>query len=239
MNRKYSQAIINRKSNGFIPVIPDIKCRSPKEGDLLRGRNPVEIALMLEDYGAPALSVVTERDYFCGSIDLMQKISSLVKIPVLRKDFINSTEEIKISKESGADAVLLISSMLTQSELKKLYEYAVEIELEPLVETHTAAEMEFAAQITAQLVGINNRDILQLEKDEGDVSLTRSLASHKPDNSVLISESSISSAAEVESVVLAGADAVLIGTAIWQAENLLNFYHDLSTVKHRIVRHDK
>lgn len=228
MNAKFSNSLIARKRAGFIPVIPDIKCTSPKEGDLLRGRDPVEAAKLLADAGAPALSVVTEQENFGGSLELLERIAAETKLPLLRKDFITCVDDLKITKDRGAEAVLLICATQPFPLLIKLYEEALIHGLEPLVEAHTKEELILAGKIGAKLVGINNRNILELEKDDGTVSATELLAMYKPKDSILISESSIKIPAEAEAAVRAGADAVLIGTAIWQAENMRKCYLALS-----------
>lgn len=228
MNSRFSDALLARKKAGYIPVIPDIKCTSPKIGDLLRGRDPLEAAQRLVGAGAPVMSVVTEPHEFGGSIDLLQRIVLGTKVPILRKDFIRSKTDLAITKESGAEAVLLICSILTYPTLMELHDEALRIGLEPLVEAHTSEELHWAAQIGARLVGINNRNILELEKDDGTVAATALLAEQKPKNVILISESSIQNPAEAQAAIRAGADAVLVGTALWQAENMAEFYQALS-----------
>jgi indole-3-glycerol phosphate synthase len=224
MNTKISASIKKRKQAGFIPVIPDVKCTTPKEGDLLRGRDPVEVAKLLAEAGAPALSVVTEPKNFGGSIELLERIAALTKLPTLRKDFIACVDDLKITKDCGAAAILLICATQSFSSLMKLYEEALKIGLEPLVEAHTKEELILARKIGAKLVGINNRNILELERDAGTVSATELLAKYKPNDAILISESSLQTPAEARAAVRAGADAVLIGTAIWQAENMRECY---------------
>ncbi|MGE4274227.1 MAG: indole-3-glycerol-phosphate synthase [Desulfitobacterium sp.] len=228
MNTKFTDALTARKQAGMIPVIPDIKSTSPKLGDLLRGRDPLEVAKLLAEAGAPALSVVTEPNDFGGSVELLKRIVKGTTIPVLRKDFIMHTDDLKITKDCGADAVLLICAIQTFESLKELYNEALRIGLEPLVEAHTKEELIWADKIGAKLVGINNRNILKLEKDDGTVSATELLAAYKPKDAILISESSIQTPAEVQAAVRAGADAILVGTAIWQAENMIECYLALS-----------
>lgn len=228
MTTRFSDSLKARKQAGFIPVIPDIKCTSPKEGDLLRGRDPVEAARLLAEAGAPALSVVTEPKNFGGSLELLERIAAAIKLPVLRKDFITCIDDLKVSKDCGAEAILLICATQPFPLLLKLYEEALKIGLEPLVETHTKEELILAGKIGAKLVGINNRNILELEKDEGTVSATELLAKYKPKDALLISESAIQTPAQAQAAVRAGADAVLIGTAIWQADNMFEYYLALS-----------
>jgi indole-3-glycerol phosphate synthase len=135
---------------------------------------------------------------------------------------------LKITKDCGAEAILLICAVQPFSLLIKLYEEALKIGLEPLVESHTKEELILAGKIGAKLVGINNRNILELERDDGTVSATELLAKYKPKDAILISESSIQTPVEAQAAIRAGADAVLIGTAIWQAENMRECYLALS-----------
>ena len=94
MHTRFADALIARKKAGFIPVIPDIKCTSPKEGDLLRGRDPLAVAQLLARAGAPALSVVTEPKDFGGSLDLLRQLVKATTLPILRKDFVTSREDL-------------------------------------------------------------------------------------------------------------------------------------------------
>jgi indole-3-glycerol phosphate synthase len=188
----------------------------------------LESAKLLTEAGAPALSVVTEHNSFGGSIELLKRIVRGTKLPVLRKDFITCIDDLKITKDCGAEAILLICAIQTFQLLMELYNEALKIGLEPLVEAHTEEELIWAGKIGAKLVGINNRNILELEKDGGTVSATELLAAYTPKNAILISESSIQTPAEAQAAVRAGADAILIGTAIWQAENMSECYRAFS-----------
>lgn len=202
---------------------------------MLRGRDPVEAARLLAKAGAPVLSVVTEPKNFGGSLKLLERIATETKLPILRKDFICSADDLKITRDCGAEAILLICAIQPLPLLTKLYEEALKIGLEPLVEAHTRAELILAGKIGAKLVGINNRDILKLENDEGTVATTALLAAAKPPGSVLISESSIQTPGQAQAAMRAGADAVLVGTAIWQAENLGAAYQAFSNGKGDLV----
>lgn len=214
------------KQKGRNVVIPDIKCYSPKEGDLLAGRNPRDIAETLVNAGAPVLSVVTEERNFKGSKHILQEIASL-GVPVLRKDFLGTKADIHETKLLGASAVLLMYSCLNEGTLRELYTEAKSIGLDVLVETHNAEELKKATLLGAELIGINNRDIGVLERDDGTVSLTERLAGQKPGGSFLISESSIRSSEDVRRAIRSGADAALVGTALLKAEDLAAFYQKL------------
>ena len=221
MNR-FSMAVSARTA-----VIPDIKCVSPKEGDLLRGRCPIETAQALVSWGAPVLSVVTESEHFGGSLALLRRIAEQTGVPVLRKDFITTYEQLEESLQLGASAVLLIAASADENTLTMLYESALRLGLEPLVEVCTAEEMARAKTLGAKLIGINNRNITTLELDEGGPARTSRLAPLAPGNALLISESGILSAEDAKQAVRAGAQAVLVGTALWQAEDMGAMYQQL------------
>jgi len=221
---KFLTALKNAKNDKKNIVIPDIKVYSPKEGDLMHGRNPVEYAKTLQAAGAPVISVVTEEKEFHGSLAMLRAIADAVELPILRKDFIHTKEDLIATKEAGADAILLMCSCLERDELIMLYHEALELGLDPFVETHVKEDFELVNELGAELVGINNRDILVLERDDGDVSNTLSLASLAPEDAFLVTESSIKNPAQVRAAISAGADAALVGTAILNAKYTDAFY---------------
>ncbi len=223
----FSAAILTENERGFAAVIPDIKCVSPKEGDLLRGRDPVKAARSLVSLGAPALSVVTERERFGGSPQLLRDIAKSAGVPLLRKDFITDEKALEETAALGASAVLLICSMLDGKRLTLLYRSAIALGLEPLVETHTANDLELAKSLGAKLIGINNREIATLELDDGGPSRTAELAGGIPKSAVLVSESGILTPEDAKTAVSSGANAVLVGTALWKADDMADMYRSL------------
>jgi len=224
---RFSTAIASENARGFVAVIPDIKCVSPKEGNLLRGRDPVDTAKALVRGGAPVLSVVTEREHFGGSTELLSAIAQAANVPILRKDFITNEDQLLETAALGAAAVLLICAITDEKNLQTLYEKTLTLGIEPFVEVHTAQEMELADKLGARLVGINNRNIVSLEKDDGGTDRTAALASGLPAGALLISESGILSPEDAKSAVAAGANAVLVGTALWQADDMGAMYQAL------------
>lgn len=234
----FTKALQQRALSGRMPVIADIKRHSPKEGPLLGDRDVLTLAEALIDAGAPALSVVTEETYFGGSLGMLERISAKVSVPVLRKDFIRTEEQIRESASAGAAAVLLIVAILDAARLGRLYEAALKHGLTALVETHSLAEIEMAKAISPELVGINNRDILSLEKDDGEVGTTEQLVKAirsgagpgKPVHGrpFIVSESAIMTPADVARAKAAGADAVLVGTALLKAPDIAHTYRQLS-----------
>ena len=231
MKHAFTDHIKQKQLAGLVPVIPDIKCRSPKEGDLLNGRDPVQIARTFAAAGAPVLSVVTEAEHFGGSLGLLSDIVQTTGLPVLRKDFIQTEQAIIETAQAGAAAVLLISSMLDRLTLEQMYHKALELGLEPLVEAHSKEELAFAASLGVRLTGLNNRDILQLERDTGTVQTTALLGRYKVPGSLLVSESAIGTSDDVRKALTAGADAVLVGTALLQSPDPVRLFRHFSNAR--------
>ena len=214
----FSESLKKKRQSGFIPVVVDFKCISPSDGRLIKPEEAPGLAKKFETAGAAAISVVTEPNDFGGSLDMLKQIVKAVNIPVLRKDFIRTKEEIDISLECGAKAVLLMCSVMSKEDMKICFEHALKKGIEPLVETHNEEEMQLARELGAEFIGINNRDILNLEKDGGTVSRTVGiLKKQENDKAFYISESGLITKEDVLSAFNAGADGVLIGTGIWKA----------------------
>ncbi|MFP4016983.1 MAG: indole-3-glycerol-phosphate synthase, partial [Halanaerobiales bacterium] len=210
------------------------KCKSPAEGDLIRGRDPVILAKALEAAGAPVISVVTEKDHYGGSIQLLLEISKSVKVPVLRKDFIKSEEDLRISIDNGASSVLLISSIMTKECLINLIDCSLTLGIEPLVETHTEEELNLVKDMGLTFVGINNKDINRWEMDDGTVNTIENFTTVIPDGTLIVSESSISSTRDIKRAVQAGAQCVLVGTAILKADDSVEVYQRFSKIKKQV-----
>lgn len=215
----FAQALVAASLTDRVPVICDLKMRSPKEGLLVGARDPVALAVALAEAGAPALSVVTESGQFGGSLDLLSRVAREVSVPVLRKDFIKSRRDIEDTYNAGASAVLLIAAHLSQAELIDLHEEAHRFGLETLIEVHTREELERVTGMQLDVLGINNRDIVQLEMDSGTVANSEALAGQVPPGTVWVSESGIMTPQDVRRAVEAGATAVLVGTAILRADD--------------------
>ena len=225
-----TESIRERQREGRFPVISEIKVRSQKEGELLRGRDPVALALEMTKNPVAGISVVTEVTHFGGSMDLLRAVAAAVSVPVLHKDFVATEDQLRQSAASGASAVLLIASMLEPANLVRLIETARGFGLETLVEAHTLEEVNAIAHLSFDLTGINNRDIKILEVDDDDVGRTETLAQHCPRGRLLISESAISGAEDVKRARRSGADAVLVGTAVLKAERVGKLLRELTGV---------
>lgn len=225
---RFAESLERVRSSGRAPIICDIKLRSPAEGDLLAGRDPVELARAMEAGGAACLSVVTEPEHFGGSIALLCDICEATSLPVLRKDFVTTPEDVHATRDAGASCLLLIVSMLQDALLDELHREARACGLETLVEAHTAGEVRRALQLGPDLLGINNRDITRLEVDGGTPANTLQLVSQAPPGVRVISESGISGAADVRAVIRAGALGALVGTAVLSAADTEAFVRELA-----------
>ena len=208
----------NIQSCKYNPIIAEIKVHSPKYGDLLRNRDPIQILHIYEECGVAGISYITEPRYFKGSKELLRKITNETSLPVLRKDFIENKDDIEETSALGATAVLLIARRLKEA-LYELVDYAKTCGLEPLVEVHSLGDLRIALESNTDIIGINNRDITQLEKDDGSIEITKKLATKIPPSYLKISESGITSVKDLKEV-LRYTDAALIGTAFMKSSNL-------------------
>lgn len=215
------------QKKGLFPVISELKIRSKKRGDLLKGRDPLCLVKEMEKCPVAGISVVTERKNFGGSIELLKKVVSAVSLPVLHKDFIEDTYQIKESSKAGSSAILLISSILSRERLEILVEEAKRCGLEVLMEVHTKDDIEKIKDMDFDLLGINNRDIKILETDDTGVEHTERLIKECPKKVPIISESGIRGKDDVIRVKKAGADAVLVGTAVMLSSDIERFLKSL------------
>ena len=221
MSNAFSRAILDARDTGRLPLVVDIKPVSPRDGDLVGSRDHAALAKTLEHAGVCALSVVTEPTHFGGSLQMLREVVSTTSLPVLRKDFLRSPEDVDASLTAGAAAVLVTLSTVSELEAPGLYRRIRSLGMEPLVEVHTQEELHFALGLTPSptIIGINNRDITRLEKDDGDVGVTETLAPLVPDGVAILSESAMLTPQDVARAFAAGVDGVLIGTAVLQAED--------------------
>jgi indole-3-glycerol phosphate synthase len=198
-----------------VAVMAEYKRRSPSAGPLAVGEDPVAVATGYRAAGATALSVLTDVDHFAGGIPDLARVAALEPpVPVLRKDFLVDAGQVLEARLAGASAALLIAAMLDDRELADLLAVAAAVGMECLVEVHSELELERAGEAGASLIGINNRDLRHLGTDLG---VTERLAPRAPHGSVVVSESGIRSAGDVQRVRDAGAHAVLVGEALLRA----------------------
>jgi len=200
------------------PLITEIKFSSPSQGKIRGRTSPAEIATIMVNAGAVGLSVLTQPYLFDGSVEYLAAIRKSVSVPLLMKDITVSTVQIDAGKKVGADFVLLIKAVfdkdLAEGSIEKLAEYAAKKGLQVLVEVHT--EQEFAEVLKAKhgLVGVNNRNLDNLQVDIANTE--RLLSKHGKGKSLIISESGIAKPADIQYLRKAGADAFLVGTSIME-----------------------
>ncbi|HEU4896069.1 MAG TPA: indole-3-glycerol phosphate synthase TrpC [Actinomycetota bacterium] len=209
------EAAVRRGPNGP-RVIAEVKRRSPSKGDIRIDLDPAALAAAYAAGGASAVSVLTEPRHFAGSPEDLLAVRSAVDLPVLRKDFLTTAYQVWEARAWGADAVLLIVAALDPAALRDLLNETAAAGLDALVEVHTVAEAEVAADAGASLVGVNARDLTTLEVDPNRFAEVRR---RLPAGTVLVAESGISDRAGVQAAADAGADAVLVGEALVRAAN--------------------
>lgn len=192
-------------------IIAEIKRASPSKGMINDERDPGARGRLYEESGASAVSVLTEEHYFRGSLEDLRQVKDSVSIPVLRKDFIIDPYQIYESRLQGADAVLLIVSILEEKELREFIETAKKLYLSPLVEIHTREELKIALDCGADVVGINNRNLKTFKTDIG---VTIELSGEVPHHVLLVSESGIKGPEDIERLGQCGVEAFLIGEAL-------------------------
>lgn len=192
-------------------VIAELKKASPSKGLIRSHFEPVELARELENGGAAALSVLTEEQFFQGSVENLHLASQAVSIPCLRKDFMVDPYQIAEARAYRADAILLIVAALTDAELRMLREEARRYELDVLCEVHSREELERALPLDCECIGVNSRDLRTFE-----VSLERAceLAAWLPAHAVRVAESGIHSRADMERLQAAGYQAFLVGESL-------------------------
>jgi indole-3-glycerol phosphate synthase len=199
------------RADATVALIAEVKRRSPGAGAIRPDLDPVAVAESYQAAGARALSVLTDGPWFGGALADLTRIRARVGIPVLRKDFTLVEEQVLEARAAGADAVLLIVRILDDARLRGLRELAESLGMTVLVEAHDAAELERALRSGARVVGINNRD---LATSRTTLDTTFALLSAVPAGAVVVSESGIRTAAEVERLGRAGVHAVLVGEAL-------------------------
>jgi len=221
LKRDFIAAVAAVKADGRMPVIAEVKPASP--GKSFRDIPPsaaAELAWEMEEAGAVAISVLTEPGVFRGSLENLNAVRRTVCLPVLRKDFIIDRLQLE---EAGSDLILLIAGIL-EKELDSFVDLALEKGFEPLVEVHNREELELALETDTKLIGINNRNFDTLKIDlattEELAPLIREYDLEHGTSHIIISESGMNSPGDVRRVMQAGADAVLIGSALMESDSV-------------------
>lgn len=202
-----------------LSIIAEIKRASPSKGIINGDINPVQRALDYSNHGASAISVLTEQDYFLGSIEDLITVKEVVSLPVLCKDFILEEYQILYAYAKGADAVLLIAALLDEAALKSLFRFAKSMGLSVLLEVHNEQELLSVARTSGRIVGINNRNLNTFHVD---LSTFGRISSLIPKECAIVCESGINSFIDAEYAYNNGADALLVGEALMRQSHCGN-----------------
>jgi indole-3-glycerol phosphate synthase len=200
-----------------ITLIAEVKKASPSAGVIRADFDPVQIATTYEAHGAAAISVLTDVEYFQGSLEYLIAVRAAVGVPVLRKDFILDRYQLLEARAAGADAVLLIAECLPGEQLQALQREAVGLGLQTLVELHDAEQLPRVLDCGAPVIGINNRDLRTFTTG---LEHTLELLPKIPADRTVVSESGIKTRADLVALGRAGARAVLVGESLMRAEDI-------------------
>jgi indole-3-glycerol phosphate synthase len=208
---------VKRDKGGHIRLIAELKKASPSKGLIREDFNLSELVSVYDSKGVSAISVLTERRYFSGELDYLNTARRLTEKPLLRKDFMFDDYQIYEARANSADAVLLIAAALERSHLCHLYGVARELSLDCLVEVHTSKELDMVLQTGAEIIGINNRNLKTMEIS---LDTTFDFLKDIPDDRIVVSESGISTRADVEALEATRVDAMLVGTSIMKSDDI-------------------
>ncbi|MFT5203593.1 MAG: indole-3-glycerol phosphate synthase [Candidatus Aldehydirespiratoraceae bacterium] len=192
-------------------IVSEIKRRSPSKGDLFPGLDPAVLAGQYAAGGASCLSVLTDQQWFGGSVEDLQAARAAVDLPALRKDFTVHRHDVLDARIMGADCVLLIAAALDDDELAEFHALALKVGLDVLVEIHDEAELDRALAVDATLIGVNQRDLVTFEVD---TARAVRMAPQMPAGVVRVAESGVRDAADVAELGAAGYHAVLVGETL-------------------------
>ncbi len=215
------------KRSGEISIIAEVKKASPSKGIIKEDFNPLEIAREYSSSDIQAISVLTEKNFFLGDDDYLVKVRQNISLPVLRKDFIIDLWQVHQSRCLGADAILLIVSLLSDEDLKKFQIVAEILGMQCLVEVHDKEELDRALESGARIIGINNRDLKTFNVD---LKTTEVLMNSIPHDRAVVSESGIRTAEDLKYLKSLGVDAVLIGETFMRAESISQKISELRAV---------
>ncbi len=207
-----------------IQVVAEIKRASPSKGVIAEEFEPVSIAKEYVSADVAAISVLTEEDFFQGSLEILQQVRQNVSTPLLRKDFIIDPYQIYQSKFQGANCILLITSILSTLELETFRKLADDLGMDILVEIHNETELEKALTVGADIIGINNRDLTTFQVD---LNTTFKLREKIPPEKIVVSESGIKNREQVIALEKIGIDAILVGEILMRSKNKRNCLRSL------------
>lgn len=196
---------------GPIRLIAEVKKASPSKGVIRADFQPVEIATIYQQHGASCVSVLTDEQYFQGSLEYLRQIRKAIDLPVLRKDFVVDPYQVLEARVAGADAVLLIAECLPDPQLQELHDTIVDLGMTPLVELYEPGNLPRVLAIGARLIGINNRDLRSFQVD---LNHTMRLCQQIPRDRVVVGESGIRTHEDAKRLEAAGVRAMLVGETL-------------------------
>ncbi len=209
--RGFAKALL---SYSGVSIIAEVKKASPSKGVICHDFDPVRIALNYQQLGAQAVSVLTDVDFFQGSLTFLMQVREAISLPVIRKDFIIDPLQIEEARLHGADAILLIAAILDESQLRDYRLLAEDAGMDSLVEVHDEAELELALKAGSTLIGVNNRNLKDFSMDLGTTLRLKKLI---PDHIPVVSESGLRSRDDIGKLAEAGVAAALIGESLMRA----------------------
>ncbi len=215
LTRDFVGAMRSKIAAGKPAVIAEVKKASPSKGVLRADFIPADIAQSYAEFGAACLSVLTDQQFFQGSVEYFKQARASVSLPALRKDFIVDAYQIYESRVMGADCILLIAAVLDDAQMKDMERLAMSLDMAVLVEVHDAAELERALKLKTPLIGINNRNLKTFEVS---LDTTLGLMKNVPGDRILVTESGIATPQDVKRLLDANIKAFLVGEAFMRAD---------------------
>ena len=224
--RDFKKAFDKKLKKGRIPVVSEIKKKSPSQGKINKIFNPVSIAKNYQKNGATCLSVLTDEKYFEGSLNHLKAVRKITRLPILRKDFIIDNYQIIESKHVDVDCILLIMAALEKNHAKELEATAIEYGLNVLLEVHNEKELEQALDLKSIFIGINNRNLKTLKVN---INNTKKLIKKIPKKKYVISESGIKTIDDMIDLWSYGIKGFLIGETLLKNQSNLNDFLNVKT----------
>lgn len=215
LTRDFEGALRSKIAAGKPAVIAEVKKASPSKGVLRADFIPADIAQSYAEFGAACLSVLTDQQFFQGSVEYFKQARASCSLPALRKDFMIDAYQIYESRVMGADCILLIAAVLSDAQMQDMERLAFSLDMAVLVEVHDAAELERALKLKTPLIGINNRNLKTFEVS---LDTTLTLMKSVPDNRILVTESGIATPQDVKRLRDAGVQVFLVGEAFMRAD---------------------
>ena len=215
LTRDFVGAMRAKIAAGLPAVIAEVKKASPSKGVLRADFIPADIAQSYAEHGAACLSVLTDQQFFQGSVDYLKQARASCDLPVLRKDFMVDPYQVYEARAMGADCILLIAACLDDAQMQSLEALAMSLDMAVLVEVHDGAELQRALQLKTPLLGINNRNLKTFEVS---LDTTLGLLKDVPAGHLLVTESGISTVSDVQRMRSAGVQAFLVGEVFMRAD---------------------